>query len=301
MTAAPARRPGRMRAPLNQFVHARELPDAARGAAGRTGGRAAQLGMARPRPRAGGARGARDARPLLRALAGRPVDERVRVGRRAHDRQRRRHLRDRRPAVERRGAHAGRHAADRRADADRPDRGLTQVDGDDGCAGRARRAGRLPAAPGGRRPAPAATAAPRARADRTPPVEQVERMDARTFFTELARLMRDNPPRLEDRPIVERMRRLGLLLEGDDDWARLGATLRPAVEQRRAARARARRGGGRVAARRARRRLAHPLPARGVRDGLPRAAPAPRAPASRRARRRTSSRRSSSTTPTAGR
>ena len=36
--------------------------------------------------------------------------------------------------------------------------------------------------------------------------------------------MRDNPPRLEDRAIVERMRRLGLLLDGDAGWRRLGAT-----------------------------------------------------------------------------
>ena len=46
-------------------------------------------------------------------------------------------------------------------------------------------------------------------------------MDARTFFTELARLMRDNPPRLEDLLLVDRMRQLGLLIEADDDWARL--------------------------------------------------------------------------------
>ena len=55
-------------------------------------------------------------------------------------------------------------------------------------------------------------------------------MDARTFFTELARLMRDNPPRLEDLPLIDRMRRLGLLMEAGDDWARLGELL-PAIEQ----------------------------------------------------------------------
>ena len=55
-------------------------------------------------------------------------------------------------------------------------------------------------------------------------------MDARTFFTELAQLMRDNPPRLEDLPLIDRMRRLGLPMEAGDDWARLGELL-PAIEQ----------------------------------------------------------------------
>ena len=36
-------------------------------------------------------------------------------------------------------------------------------------------------------------------------------MSAAPFFRELARLTRDNPPHLEDRPIVARLRRLGLL------------------------------------------------------------------------------------------
>jgi hypothetical protein len=58
-----------------------------------------------------------------------------------------------------------------------------------------------------------------------PPDAQVEQMDAETFFAELADLMRDNPPRLEDRAIVERMRRLGLLGEGEP----LGHDMRRAV------------------------------------------------------------------------
>jgi hypothetical protein len=64
---------------------------------------------------------------------------------------------------------------------------------------------------------------------RTPPVAQVEQLDARTFFSELAALMRDNPPRLEDRAIVERMRRLGLLLEGELAWRGLDRELERAV------------------------------------------------------------------------
>jgi hypothetical protein len=41
--------------------------------------------------------------------------------------------------------------------------------------------------------------------------------------------MRDNPPRLEDRAIVERMRRLGLPLEGELAWRRLGGEVQRAV------------------------------------------------------------------------
>ena len=54
-------------------------------------------------------------------------------------------------------------------------------------------------------------------------------MDARTFFSELAGLMRANPPRPEDRPMVDRIRRVGLLLDGDAGWERLGAGVRRAV------------------------------------------------------------------------
>jgi hypothetical protein len=53
---------------------------------------------------------------------------------------------------------------------------------------------------------------------RTPPAVEVERMDAETFFCQLSGLMRDNPPRLEDRAIVTRMERLGLPGLG---WRRL--------------------------------------------------------------------------------
>jgi hypothetical protein len=66
---------------------------------------------------------------------------------------------------------------------------------------------------------------------RTPPVTQVEQMDARAFYSELAALMRDNPPRLEDRGIVSRMEKLGLLLDGDIAWQRLGPDLERAVAQ----------------------------------------------------------------------
>jgi hypothetical protein len=57
---------------------------------------------------------------------------------------------------------------------------------------------------------------------RTPPTVQVEQMDASAFFSALAALMRDNPPRLEDRAIVDRMRRVGLLTDDDPAAPGLG-------------------------------------------------------------------------------
>jgi hypothetical protein len=107
--------------------------------------------------------------------------------------------------------------------------GLTQLDGDGGPAAAhavqdayklSPHAGAPPAGDVAGRPAP-----------RVQPIAQVEQMDARTFFTELTALMRDNPPRLEDRGIVSRLSRLGLLLDGDLAWQRLGADLQRAVEQ----------------------------------------------------------------------
>jgi hypothetical protein len=66
-------------------------------------------------------------------------------------------------------------------------------------------------------------------AARPPPVGQVAQMDALTFFRDVSRLMRDNPPRLEDRPLVERMRRVGLLGARRDRW-RPGPSLTLAFE-----------------------------------------------------------------------
>jgi hypothetical protein len=96
--------------------------------------------------------------------------------------------------------------------------GATQVDGDGGCAGAAaiQDAYGLAAAP-----VPCARARPRATA---PPVVQVERLGADDFFAELADLMRENPPRLEDWALVERLRHAGLLEPG---W--LGRDARRAV------------------------------------------------------------------------
>jgi hypothetical protein len=106
--------------------------------------------------------------------------------------------------------------------------GQTQMDGekDRGAALAVQDGFRLIAATGAD-PAPLPV---ERRAGRTAPVEQVERMSAATFFGELTRLMRDNPPRLEDRPVVDRMRTAGFLGAGEGDWERLPADLRCAAE-----------------------------------------------------------------------
>jgi hypothetical protein len=72
--------------------------------------------------------------------------------------------------------------------------------------------------------------APSPPARRTPPVTAVERLAPRAFFELLASLMRDNPARLQDRPTLDRMRALGLMIDGDLDWQRLGDDVRSAVE-----------------------------------------------------------------------
>jgi hypothetical protein len=46
---------------------------------------------------------------------------------------------------------------------------------------------------------------------KTSPVEQVERMPGAEFFAWLAALMRDNPPAEADRPMVERLARIGIV------------------------------------------------------------------------------------------
>jgi hypothetical protein len=54
--------------------------------------------------------------------------------------------------------------------------------------------------------------------DRTPPAELVDRLDARAFFHLACRLLVDNPPRTEDRRLMDRARQIGLLTRCDDAW-----------------------------------------------------------------------------------
>ena len=45
---------------------------------------------------------------------------------------------------------------------------------------------------------------------KTPPLAQVQKMDAGAFFGRLARLMKDNPPAPVDKPMVEKLKTLGI-------------------------------------------------------------------------------------------
>lgn len=46
--------------------------------------------------------------------------------------------------------------------------------------------------------------------DTSPPPDQIERMDAATFFALFAESMKDNPPHANDYPILDRMKRIGI-------------------------------------------------------------------------------------------
>lgn len=46
--------------------------------------------------------------------------------------------------------------------------------------------------------------------DMSAPLDQVEKMDAETFFSRFAELMKDNPPHANDYPVLSRMKRIGL-------------------------------------------------------------------------------------------
>jgi hypothetical protein len=58
------------------------------------------------------------------------------------------------------------------------------------------------------------------------PVEQLEGLDAMTFFAELATLLEGNPPRLADRAVVARMRRSGVLPAAGEDPSATDSELR---------------------------------------------------------------------------
>jgi hypothetical protein len=59
---------------------------------------------------------------------------------------------------------------------------------------------------------------------KTPPAEQVKRMDAGSFFGRLASLMKDNPPAADDASMVEKMKALGIEPGKDFDINKLSPT-----------------------------------------------------------------------------
>ena len=56
---------------------------------------------------------------------------------------------------------------------------------------------------------------------KTPPAEQVAKMDAGAFFGRVARLMKDNPPAPVDAPMVEKLKTLGIEPGKDFDIAKI--------------------------------------------------------------------------------
>jgi hypothetical protein len=58
---------------------------------------------------------------------------------------------------------------------------------------------------------------------KTPPREQVERMDTISFFKLLAELMKQNPPYAADTPILARLARIGLVPGKDFDFSKLAS------------------------------------------------------------------------------
>lgn len=79
--------------------------------------------------------------------------------------------------------------------------------------------------------AAAPPAAPHAGVDvKTAPVEQVAAMNAQAFFTRLAALLPGNPPAKEDAPVVERMKRLGIVAGQPFDASKLDAAAVQGIE-----------------------------------------------------------------------
>ncbi|MBM3128856.1 MAG: DUF1254 domain-containing protein [Chloroflexi bacterium] len=64
----------------------------------------------------------------------------------------------------------------------------------------------------------------------TPPVEQVTQMDSATFFETFAACLGNNPPHLNDWPILARMRQIGIAPEKDLKFASLGDDLASALD-----------------------------------------------------------------------
>jgi len=78
------------------------------------------------------------------------------------------------------------------------------------------------------RSAAAGAALPASRVDsKTPAAEQVAKMDARAFFTRFADLLEANPPAKDDAPMVEKMKKLGIVAGQPFDASKLDG---PALE-----------------------------------------------------------------------
>ena len=63
------------------------------------------------------------------------------------------------------------------------------------------------------------------------PVEKVREMDAQTYYSLLAKLMKDNPPTPEDKPMVEKLQKLGIVPGQDFDISKVDPAVKAALEE----------------------------------------------------------------------
>ena len=66
---------------------------------------------------------------------------------------------------------------------------------------------------------------------KTPPVEQVAKMDSAAFFGRLAALLKDNPPTAADKPMVEKLARLGIVPGQPFDATKIGPAMAKGIER----------------------------------------------------------------------
>jgi hypothetical protein len=67
--------------------------------------------------------------------------------------------------------------------------------------------------------------------DTRPPVEQVQKMDAATFFGLFTELMKENPPHANDYPMRQRMKRIGMEAGKPFDLAKAAGVVKEALER----------------------------------------------------------------------
>ncbi len=65
---------------------------------------------------------------------------------------------------------------------------------------------------------------------KTPTRDQVNAMDANSYFTLMAKLMKDNPPAAEDAPMVAKLARIGIIPGQDFDFAKLDPAIQQALQ-----------------------------------------------------------------------
>jgi hypothetical protein len=66
---------------------------------------------------------------------------------------------------------------------------------------------------------------------KTPPLEQVKKMDAGTFFNRLAKLMKDNPPSPDDASMIETLEFLGIVPGEEFDINKVDGNIRRGLER----------------------------------------------------------------------